>query len=423
VKKYKSALLIILPFCAVLFLIFMVRADRQVERPPEIRSKRLVIYDTEAYKDFAKLWKAYYREYPSEFAYANWMYAARYAGDTDYSKLLEKGLKKFPSNPVLLYLAGVEKTGMSGDPKRLRWLEKSVSIDPNYVDPWFSLIIEYMITGDDARADSALQRILASGYMTDDILDYNYNVLAGLDSNAILITNGDNDTYPAWALSRVLNFRRDVSVVNISLLNTDWYPLYVQKHGAPQFITLSELQALLKRRQDNKDPKVQPGFVGDSLTVRLIEAAKRVGRPLYFALTLNRSEALKPYCEAGRILGLALLVTPSPVPYPRQLEKAFGVWLKDFRSGGLDSWRLHNAKPTDAGRFLVSNYAWVLASACADSIRPVSTDLALTLFQWYRAHVHDLLSPDFRRQMDGLWCERTDIPEIRQACETEGSRK
>jgi hypothetical protein len=65
--------------------------------------------------------------------------------------------------------------------------------------------------------------------------DYAHDVLQSLDPYAVVVTAGDNDTFPLWYAQEVDGVRQDVSVLVLSLANTDWYLRQLQRRAPVTF--------------------------------------------------------------------------------------------------------------------------------------------------------------------------------------------
>jgi len=89
--------------------------------------------------------------------------------------------------------------------------------------------------------------------------DYSYNLLQSCEQDAILFTNGDNDTFPLWYLQDVEGIRTDIRIVNLSLVNTPWYIKQLkneQPHGAKK-VPISTSDAQIDRMQPFQyDPRI-----------------------------------------------------------------------------------------------------------------------------------------------------------------------
>ena len=393
-----------------------------VQRPERIVSLREVMYNTETYAKLDSLWENYYKAYPSEEAYANWMYAARYADAANYhdGSLLEAGLKLYPANPKLLYLKSMLNHGQPQNLEAIGLLERAVELDPSYTDPWFALAINYMENGEQEKMNVALRKILEAGVIADEVMDFSYNMLAGLNKNAILVTNGDNDTYPVWILTRIIGYRPDVRLVNMSLLNTNWYPHALDTQGVPNLISAKSLDSLSaafgQYIKEGKITDAQRTPFSDLLIERLVNACRNAGRPVYFAATVQHSNVVKQLLATGRELGVVTLVTPPDETDASQMRKIVTVWLQDFRTTGLDSWALRYSKQSRAGKMLVQNYGAALRSQM-DRIIALAPDSRLRLFRWYCDHLVALIPVSNRENLDRMWCRSDDIKEIKDWCQ------
>ncbi len=199
-------------------------------------------------------------------------------------------------------------------------------------------------------------RYLVSNYYTMDASrnyfaeDYARNMLIGLPEHAIILTNGDNDTFPLWCLQYSENFRKDIAVLNIPLINTNWFIKEVMSRDSLFPIKLSELEIddlrVIKWRdstiaifinkdvdfnlpkdvltQDKLSIKISPTMGGAYLLVQdqiVLDILKNNNwqKPIYFATTVDARNI--PWLQSYFCLeGLSNRVVPTK-SFPTNIDK------------------------------------------------------------------------------------------------------
>lgn len=186
------------------------------------------------------------------------------ADSVDYAKVvadLQQAVKLQPENPEAHYFLGYAYSRLNAkDGRDMNHVKLALTIkasdefglvtklSPHYtgdklaLDPyskisseWGSLAMSYWCNNQPDSATWAFNEGRKRGGFSDFWLFVNKALLDLCAPNSILISSGDNFTIPLWYLHFMEQYRKDVSVVDVSLLGTSWYPSFLTKNENARF--------------------------------------------------------------------------------------------------------------------------------------------------------------------------------------------
>ena len=291
------------------------------DMPPRVAPFREVGYSPERYAQLAKDWGTYVDKHPK--IAIGYVYLWRAQSHTPGSHpdglgLLRKAYEIDPDCPqglselgyYYLQFGSKQEPGKASLEEVRKLSRRAIELAPDWYEPHLNLMACALRSEDTAEERAQLQAMLRKGAFPSPLLDYSYNLLMSADPDAIVLTNGDNDTFPAWALQAQYAVRTDVRVIDLSLLSVPQYveSMLVASKDRPAPFTESEIADV---QREAAAAHTWPG------AVIISHLTQKVGRgewksPVYIATTVPRSSFKDRCSQPLEIEGLLYRVRPGP---------------------------------------------------------------------------------------------------------------
>lgn len=184
--------------------------------------------------------------------------------------------------------------------------------------------------------------------------DFGANYLNSMqrEGHPIILTNGDNDTFPLWYNHEVEGVRTDTRVVNMEYLQTDWYIDQIKRpayDSPPLPISLSHEDYKEGRMEyvpiDTDSIAIDPatislkgkkGLFKNELMVLDMLLQANWERPVYMSISMGSD--ILPFLRDHLILeGLAYRISPTATTQRIDVERLYDNIIHRFRYGGLST--------------------------------------------------------------------------------------
>lgn len=205
------------------------KAEQQISFAQELKPLSYYVEQAELWaRELAKdslsenAWYNYFRACRNSHGTADWR--SDFVNESPYLmeggdvvKLMHKYIPETFTDLYLSYLTNGIGTGNSEE------LLKAYALNPDFPGIHSSVISYAQSSMNDTLRKETNIKWYGTNYISDQLLNYCYNVLMSLDTNAILFVQHDNDTYPTLMLQDALGIRTDVKVISIDFLLLDNY--------------------------------------------------------------------------------------------------------------------------------------------------------------------------------------------------------
>ncbi|MFI5204162.1 MAG: hypothetical protein ACHQF2_06675 [Flavobacteriales bacterium] len=133
----------------------------------------------------------------------------------DLKAIVDKAAIQIPGtfeyNYIVYYNAGIKNNSETN-------LQEAYRLGPDRPELFDDFITMYEVNRDKVHLKEFCDKTFSANEISEGLYNWNYNMLNSCDENGIILTVGDNDTYPALVLQHSQGIRKDVLVLNASLM-------------------------------------------------------------------------------------------------------------------------------------------------------------------------------------------------------------